>query len=136
MTNEIVKGIARNELAKAPIRINAPEVSTTDATPTVLISIEAGIFERGVIEYVVNGIKDDGSTGISISKVFPYKTDDTTLTVYAENILASQSDFTTAAVSADDNGMIIEIKVTGEASTNITWTGSYQQTKMNVEVAL
>lgn len=135
MTVEMVKGIARGVARDLLIPVQY-SVSTEDATPTVIFSIETTDFERGVIEITVNGIKDDGATGISLVKVFSYKTDDTTLTVHSSASLYSQSDFTTAAVSQNANGFVVEIKVTGEAATVINWSGTWKQTKMNVEVAL
>jgi hypothetical protein len=134
MTPEIVRAIARSEVFRG-LQPVENIVSTTDATATVIVSIDAITYERGIIECTVNGIKDDGVTGISIKKVFSYKTDDTTLTVHSGATLYSQSDFTTATVSANANGFAIEIKVTGEAATNITWMGSYDIRKLNVEVA-
>jgi hypothetical protein len=132
MTPEIVKGIARSVLRS--LQPAEYSVDTTDATATVIVSIEALTYERGIIECKINGLKDDGVTGISIHKVFSYKTDDTTLTVHSGATLYSQSDFTTATVSANANGFAIEIKVTGEAATNIIWLGTYEITKLNVEV--
>jgi hypothetical protein len=133
MTPEIVRAIARSEV----LRLIEPAeygVNTTDATATVIVSINTAINERGIIECKVNGIKDDGVIGISFHKVFSYKTDDTTLTVHSGATLYSQSDFTTATVSANANGFQVEIKVTGEAATNITWACSYDIRKLNVEV--
>lgn len=137
MTYEIVKAIAEQAAERKIAESKIPlEVQTTDATATVLISITAGIFERGVIECTINGVKDDGIIGISATQIFSYKTDDTTLTVHSSASLYSQSDFTTAAVSQNANGFVVEIKVTGEAATVINWSGTWKQTKMNVEVAL
>jgi hypothetical protein len=131
MTPEIVKGIARSVLRS--LQPAEYSVNTTDATATVLVSIEALTFERGIIECKINGLKDDGVTGISIHKVFSYKSDDTTLTVHSGATLYSQSDLTTAGIAANANGFTVEIKVTGEASTNVSWTGTYEITKINGE---
>jgi hypothetical protein len=131
MTPEIVKGIARSVLRS--LHPAEYSVDTTDATATVLVSIEALTFERGIIEYTVNGLKDDGLTGISIKKILSYKTSDTALTINSETGIYNHSDFSTAAVGSNVNGFTVEIKVTGEASTNISWTGTYEITKINGE---
>jgi hypothetical protein len=113
MTPEIVRAIARSEVFRGlqPVEYL---VNTTDATATLIVSI-------------------DGLTGISVKKILSYKTSDTTLTINSATAIYSQSDFSTAAVAENVNGFAIEIKVTGEAATNITWSCSYEQRKLNVE---
>jgi hypothetical protein len=132
MTPEIVRGIARSEVYRG-LQPALYSVGTTDATATLIASIDVQTYERGIVECKINGLKDDGVTGISIHKVFSYKTDDTTLTVHSGATLYGQSDLTTAGVAANANGFAVEIKVTGEASTNISWTGTYEITKINGE---
>jgi hypothetical protein len=132
MTPEIVRAIARSEVFRGlqPVEYL---VNTTDATATLIVSIDTLTYERGIVEYILNGIKDDGLTGISVKKILSYKTSDTTLTINSATAIYSQSDFSTAAVAENVNGFAIEIKVTGEAATNITWSCSYEQRKLNVE---
>jgi hypothetical protein len=134
MTPEIVRGIARSEVYRG-LQPALYSVGTTDATATLIASIDVQTYERGIVECKINGVKDDGITGISIHKVFSYKTDDTTLTVHSGATLYSQSDLTTAGVAANANGFQVEIKVTGEASTNILWSLEHVITKITAEVA-
>lgn len=132
MTLEIIKGIIRNEV-RSVTKTRLPQIVTTDATATLLFSVETNNYERGKIIYSVDALQDDGATGLSIYKVFSYKNDGAILTINTEQDILNDSDFSTAAVAANVNGTTIEVKVTGEASTIITWIGNYEKTNLNVE---
>lgn len=134
MTPEIVRAIAKAEAEKVKSVFTIDIVETGDATPAVLQLIETESYEKGTIEYTINAIKDDGLTGLSIKRVFGYKNDGTTLTLSTEADILVDNDFTTADIAASVSDTTIQIMVTGEAATNITWTGVYEQTKITTEV--
>jgi hypothetical protein len=132
MTIDTVKAIARSEMIN---KVQQFTLQTTDATPTLLFSIDTIGAEAGTIEYTVNGLSDDGTLALSTKRIFGYKNDGGTLGMSSEALILFSSDFSTADVAASINGLTLEVKVTGEASV-INWSGSYEQNKLNVEVVL
>jgi hypothetical protein len=132
MTIDTVQAIARSEIIN---RASLFSLQTTDATPTLLFSVDTIGAEVGIIEYTILGLSDDGLTVIAVNRKFRYKNDGTTLTLGTEYIILFESDFTTADVTIAVNVNTIEVSVTGELST-INWSGNYSQQKLNVEVVL
>lgn len=135
MTPEIVRAISKT-VAKEEIKRPQYSLDTTDDTPTLLLSIDTVANERGKITYTIEALKDDGITGMSLKRMFSYKNDGTTLTITAGTELFSDNEFTSADVTEGVNVNALELTATGEISTNISWVGSYEQEKINVEVFL
>lgn len=136
MTPEIVQGIARAEAMRIIVNKQNLSAQTTDATPVLLFTIDTESNERGKVTYTIEAMQDDGITGMSLKRMFSYKNDGTTLTITAGTELFADNEFTSADVSEAVNVNALEISATGEAATNITWIGTYEQQKINVEVAL
>lgn len=134
MTSELIRGIARTESLRVKSFTNISAVGTSDATPAVMVLIDTQSYEKGIIEYTINAIKDDGLTGLSIKRIFGYKNDGTTLTLSSEADILVDNDFTTADIAASVSDTTIQIMVTGEAATTIVWDGIYEQTKITTEV--
>lgn len=136
MTPEIVRAISKTVVREETPMRHLHGIETTDATPIVLFSIDTESYERGTVTYSIDALQDDGITGLSLKRVFSYKNDGTTLTITAGTELFADNEFTSADVSEAVNVNALEISATGEAATNITWIGTYEQQKINVEVAL
>jgi hypothetical protein len=134
MTPEIVRAISKT-VAKQEIAGLSVEVETTDATPTVIFTIPTESYERGIIEYTVNAVKDDGDTGLTARRLLIYKNDGTTLTITTGTDIITDNDFTSADITESVSGTDVIIEVTGEATTNIKWEGSYEHKYLIGEVA-
>lgn len=136
MTPEIVQGIARAEAMRIIVNKQNLSAQTTDATPVLLFTIDTESNERGKVTYTIEAMQDDGITGMSLKRMFSYKNDGTTLTITAGTELFADNEFTSADVAEGVNVNALELTATGEAATNISWIGSYEQEKIKVEVAL
>jgi hypothetical protein len=99
-------------------------IPTTDATATVIYTIETIDNTVGIVEYLILGMLSDGTEAITGKNVFRYINDGTTLTMGAETaVLAevAETSLTSASYAANVNSTDLEIKVTGIAATDIEW---------------
>lgn len=133
MTPEIVRAISKT-VAKQEIAGLSVQVDTNDATPVSMFTIPTESYERGIVQYTVNAVKDDGATGLTARRVLIYKNDGTTLTITTGTDIITDNDFTSADITENVSGTDIEIQVTGEAATNIKWEGSYEHKYLIGEV--
>lgn len=95
-------------------------VQTTDATPTVLATIELEDFTGGWLEVFVLGIQSDGSKLYTDKYYVRYHRTITLSIVYESDWI--EDDFPGLVVLVQDDGSEnIEIEVTGLAATTIDW---------------
>lgn len=134
MTTEMVKGIARDQIREVSDTVKSTELQTTDATATVLMTIDTQDYENGIIRYSVLGLQDDGATGLAVERVLRYVNDSSTLTLSSEVDILNENDLSGSVIASNVNGATIEIKVTGIAATNISWIGKYEQFNQIAEV--
>jgi hypothetical protein len=99
-------------------------VATTDATPTVIYTIETLDNTVGIVEYLILGMLADGTEAITGKNVFRYVNDGTALTMGAEAAViakVTEASLATASYAAVNSDPDIEIEVTGLAATEIEW---------------
>lgn len=114
-------------------------VQTTDATATVIHTIETESNTVGIVEYLVLGMLDDGLEAVTGKKLFRYINDATTLSMGAESTVVAidaETSLSTATFAANVNGTDLEIKVTGVAATTIEWKVIVQHWYQHLEIAV
>lgn len=107
-------------------------VTTTDATATVLLTIDAGTTDAGIIAAHVVG-QDAAGLVVSGAKIVRYKKVSGTVTLgTAADLLAVEADtgLTSATFAFAATANVITIKVTGTAAKTITWTASVEHTSI------
>ena len=107
------------------------EVSTIDATPTDLVTIEIPDDSMYRIEYNVTALETDSSTGYSNKYTVTYRADAGTLTKVGATSDA-HDEFTTATISESASGNDLTLAVTGEVATNIDWKVQTQIFRIDV----
>jgi hypothetical protein len=107
------------------------EVSTTDATPTDLVTIEIPDDSMYRIEWNILAMETDSSTGYSNKYTVTYRADAGSLTKVGttDDI---HDEFTTAGVTESTSGNDLTLAVTGEAATNIDWKVQTQIFRIDV----
>lgn len=103
-------------------------INTFNATPDILYSIAVTNDSILYFNIIIKAIKDDFTLGYSIVWQGAVLNDGGTLTFLglSPQGVGPWSNFTTASSNIVINGTNIEVEVTGEASTNITWSSSIQ----------
>lgn len=135
MTVEMVKGIARGVVNEVVESVKSMEMTTTDATPAVLMTIPIQPYTNGRIKYIVSASNTDLTGALIIERAFRYTHDGTTLSIGTEADILVDNDLTAtvaAAVGTDE----VEIVITGVAATNLSWIGKYEQFNQKVEEVL
>lgn len=108
-------------------------LTTSNATPTSILTYATATNERGAIEVTIAGVKSNGD-GITGKKIVGYKNIAGTLSLSGsvEDLLATvaDGDLSTAtwAIGVSDDDVVIT--VTGIAATSIEWKISYKITKI------
>jgi hypothetical protein len=114
-----VSAIAR----RVALEVIEPDVyylQTTNATPTVITTIETENYSGGWVEVLVLGIESDGSTLFTSKRQVRYHRT-TTITVVGTGDQTTD-DFTGIVLLIQDDGSEnIEVESTGIAATTIDW---------------
>lgn len=100
-------------------------LSTVDATPTDLLTINIPDGYTAIVLAVVTAIKDDETRGLSRRISATYRATGGTLTQVGTTF-DTHTEFATATTGLNTSGNNLNISVTGEVATNINWSGNYQ----------
>lgn len=97
--------------------------STTDATPTAIATLNLPFADSAIaIEVTIKGLKDDYTLAYVNKLIGGYKNTGGTITqIGAGPFPIGQSDFISASSNITIVGTTLEVRVIGEAATNIDW---------------
>lgn len=102
------------------------EINTTNNTPTLLSSIGFGITNSVItIEAVVNGWGATNSKAYGAKLFGTFKNAGGTVTQLSTTDKSEKTDFSTATSDFNISGTDINVRVTGEASTDINWVSRF-----------
>lgn len=105
---------------------NQDRVSTTNATPATLHTIGFGITNSVItIEAVVNGWGATNSKAYGAKLFGTFKNAGGTVTQLSTTDKSEKTDFSTATSDFNISGTDINVRVTGEASTDINWVSRF-----------
>ena len=109
-----------------PIVYNQGEVNTTNNTPTVISGINFGVTNSVItIEAVVNGWGATNSKAYGAKLFGTFKNAGGTVTQLSTTDKSEKTDFSTATSDFNISGTSIQVRATGEASTNINWASRF-----------
>lgn len=103
-------------------------LQTTDATPTVITTIEIAEGENGILEVDVLALQTDGSLGAAYKRLVRYLKTGGALTVVGMGDW-NDDDLTVTILIQDDGSDNVEIELTGVAATDIDWQVYINQKK-------
>lgn len=104
------------------------ETGTTNATPAVAQTFSPPSDSRGKLVIYLTAGKDDNSGGLAGSKIISWKNVAGTVTILSVTNIESDwlDGLSTATWSVTASGSNIQVNITGEAATGITWNGLYE----------
>lgn len=136
MTNEIAKAIARTEAEKVAGQNNFLFTLTTeDATPVNIATIEIPEYTTGHLEIDLAAILEDGSDKLT-AKIIAGFHKDTVLTIDTLTTLHSQNFIAGSAFDVVDDSENPAIEITGVAATNIHWQARVNQFLLTITPVL
>lgn len=109
-----------------PIVYSQGEVNTTNNTPTLISGINFGVTNSVItIEAVVNGWGATNSKAYGAKLFGTFKNAGGTVTQLSTTDKSEKTDFTTATSDFNISGTSIQVRATGEASTDINWASRF-----------
>lgn len=109
-----------------PTNYHIERIPTTNATPTSMYGINFGVTNSVItIEAVVNGWGATNSKAYGAKLFGTFKNAGGTVTQLSTTDKSEKTDFSTATSDFNISGTSIELRVTGEASTDINWASRF-----------
>lgn len=128
MNESIVRGISRAEAGRAAADLGQsmghfrhPLIQTSDATPTVIASLEIEDNTAGIIEINIVGMDDAGTGAVTQSQRVRFIKLGTLTLGTPSNVLALEDDLTIGGITYVTTSADLEVEVTGIAATVINW---------------